>query len=80
MKESRIGASAEGERKSIVMDDKTRISLKQQDMSRRTLLNAGYVSVKQVFPSVPVMMHPGQPQKTTIVQNFFDNYKKYGGK
>ena len=43
------------------------------------LLNAGYASVKQVFPSVPVMIHLGQPQKTTIVQTFFDNYKKYGG-
>jgi arabinogalactan endo-1,4-beta-galactosidase len=43
------------------------------------LLNAGYASVKQVFPSVPVMIHLGQPQKTTIVQTFFDSYKKYGG-
>src|SRR5450432_1634822 len=44
------------------------------------LLNAGYASVKQIFPSVPVMIHLGQPQKNTVVQTFFHSYKKYGGK
>jgi arabinogalactan endo-1,4-beta-galactosidase len=43
------------------------------------LLNAGYASVKQIFPSVPVMIHLGQPQKTTVVQTFFDSYKSNGG-
>lgn len=44
------------------------------------LLNTAYDRVKQVFPSVPVLVHLGQPQKTTVIQNFFDTYKSLGGK
>ncbi len=44
------------------------------------LLNTAYNEVKAVFPSVPVIIHLAQPQKLTVVENFFDTYKSYGGK
>jgi arabinogalactan endo-1,4-beta-galactosidase len=43
------------------------------------LLNAAYAQVKAVFPSVPVLIHLGQPQNTSVIENFFDTYKSNGG-
>ena len=44
------------------------------------LLNAAYAMVKLVFPSTPVLIHLAQPQKLSVIENFFDTYKSNGGK
>ncbi|MGN9847393.1 glycosyl hydrolase 53 family protein [Nonomuraea sp. H19] len=44
------------------------------------LLNAAYDSVKQVFPSTPVLIHLAQPQKLDSIQNFLNAYRGNGGK
>ena len=44
------------------------------------LLNTAYDQVKAVFPSTPVIIHLAQPQKLSVVENFFDTYKSHGGK
>jgi arabinogalactan endo-1,4-beta-galactosidase len=43
------------------------------------LLNTAYAAVKQVFPSVPVLIHLAQPQKVSGVENMLDAYKAHGG-
>lgn len=43
------------------------------------LLNAAYAMVKEVFPSVPVLIHLAQPQNSSSIENFFDAYKANGG-
>jgi arabinogalactan endo-1,4-beta-galactosidase len=44
------------------------------------LLNAAYDMCKQVFPSTPVLVHLGQPQNVSTIENFFDTYQANGGK
>jgi arabinogalactan endo-1,4-beta-galactosidase len=44
------------------------------------LLNAAYNEVKAVFPSALVLIHLGQPQNLSSIENFFDTYKSHGGK
>jgi arabinogalactan endo-1,4-beta-galactosidase len=44
------------------------------------LLNAAYAMVKEVFPSVPVLIHLAQPQNSTSIENFFNAYVANGGK
>ncbi len=43
------------------------------------LLNAAYAMVKEVFPSVPVLIHLAQPQNSTSIENFFNAYVANGG-
>ncbi len=44
------------------------------------LLNTAYSAIKATFPSTQVIVHLAQPQKLTVVENFFDTYKAHGGK
>jgi arabinogalactan endo-1,4-beta-galactosidase len=44
------------------------------------LLNTAYTAVKAAFPSTQVVIHLAQPQKLSGAENFFDTYKKLGGK
>jgi len=44
------------------------------------LLNAAYAMVKQVFPSVPVLIHLAQPQNSSSIEAFFNAYVANGGK
>ncbi|HEY7415665.1 MAG TPA: glycosyl hydrolase 53 family protein, partial [Ktedonobacteraceae bacterium] len=43
------------------------------------LLNAAYAMVKEVFPSVPVLIHLAQPQNSSAIEAFFNAYVANGG-
>lgn len=44
------------------------------------LLNTAHDMVKQVFPSVPVLIHLAQPQNSSSIEAFFNAYVANGGK
>jgi arabinogalactan endo-1,4-beta-galactosidase len=44
------------------------------------LLNAAHDMVKEVFPSVPVLIHLAQPQYSSSIEAFFNAYVANGGK
>ena len=55
-------------------------SLSSHPSQMTGLLNTAYSAIKATFPSAQVVVHLAQPQKLTVVENFFDTYKRLGGK